>query len=390
MGNFLAVHRVRPSDEAAANCDDENADTVLKLNEASLRKALEPPAPEDPPHAKKQGEAQEDLTQAALSQANATWASALPAAEQDANPYERCSAKALLQAARRKKPKRCFACPEEESASPPGVLQHEGAKKAEAVKAWLKDVATRRGVDGRAFLNPEQLSFAQKVAERVVAEEECGEGEQLRQVGKTDPLRWALHGGPGTGKSHTLRVVREELFDQVLGWQQGVQYKVVAFQAVMADQLAGDTIHHAVGLNKHGDETGVSLQRMAELLAGATRWRWLLLDEISMVSAELLARFELRCRELVRDACKEKYGPHSNAARPFGGVNVILAGDMWQLEPPRGTFLGAIPAEMLRRRGQKTKLPHAAYGRGLCGGDRRKAFRELQNWCAASARKMRG
>ena len=189
---------------------------------------------------------------------------------------------------------------------------------------------------------PEQLSFAQKVAERVVAEENCGEGEQLRQVDKTDPLRWALHGGPGIGKSHTLRVVREELFDQVLGWQQGVQNQVVAFQAVMADQLAGETIHHAVGLNKHGEETGVSLQ--------------------------LLARLELRCRELVRDACKEKYGPNSNAARPFGGLNVILVGDMWQLEPPRGTFLGAIPAEMLRRRGQKTKLPHAAYGQRLVWG----------------------
>ena len=107
---------------------------------------------------------------------------------------------------------------------------------------------------------------------------------------------------------------------------------------------------------------------MAELLAGATRWRWLLVDEISMVSAELLARLELRCRELARDACKEKYGPNNNAARPFGGLNVILAGDMWQLEPPRGTFLGAIPAEMLRRRGQKTKLPHAAYGQRLVWG----------------------
>ena len=41
---------------------------------------------------------------------------------------------------------------------------------------------------------------------------------------------------------------------------------------------------------------------------------------------------------------------------------------MWQLEPPRGTFLGAIPAEMLRRRGQKTKLPHAAYGQRLAWG----------------------
>ena len=145
-------------------------------------------------------------------------------------------------------------------------------------------------------------------------------------------------------------------------------YECSSRRVVDGRPTSGGNDSPCIGLNKHGEETGVSLQRMAELLAGATRWRWLLVDEISMVSAELLARLELRCQELVRDACKEKYGPNSNAARPFGGLNVILAGDMWQLEPPRGTFLGAI----------------ADVGR------KPSAFRELQNWCAASARKMRG
>ena len=59
-------------------------------------------------------------------------------------------------------------------------------------------------------------------------EENTGEAENLRHRSPTEPLRRALHGGPGTGKSHLLRLVRTELFDGVLRWQQAVQYKVVA------------------------------------------------------------------------------------------------------------------------------------------------------------------
>ena len=61
-----------------------------------------------------------------------------------------------------------------------------------------------------------------------------------------------MHGGPGTGKSHVVkRVVKEELFDQILHWQQGLDYQVIALQAVMADLLNGDTIHHACGIPVH-------------------------------------------------------------------------------------------------------------------------------------------
>ena len=65
-----------------------------------------------------------------------------------------------------------------------------------------------------------------------------------------------------------------------------------------------------------------------------------------MVSAELLARLELRCRELVRDASRQKCAAGCATARPSGGLNVILSGDLW-----RGAFLGAIPARMLRSKG---------------------------------------
>jgi len=48
-----------------------------------------------------------------------------------------------------------------------------------------------------------------------------------------------------------------------------------------------------------GDER-ISGHKLLDLSAKALRWGWLIIDEISMVSAELLARLELRCRELVR------------------------------------------------------------------------------------------
>ena len=55
--------------------------------------------------------------------------------------------------------------------------------------------------------------------------------------------------GPGTGKSHVVKdVIKDELFDQILHWQQGLDYQVVALQAVMANLLKGDTIHHACGI----------------------------------------------------------------------------------------------------------------------------------------------
>ena len=36
-----------------------------------------------------------------------------------------------------------------------------------------------------------------------------------------EPLRWAVHGGPGTGKSYVLNRIRKELFEDILSWKQG-------------------------------------------------------------------------------------------------------------------------------------------------------------------------
>ena len=69
------------------------------------------------------------------------------------------------------------------------------------------------------------------------------------------------------------------------------------------------------------------------------QWRWLIIDVVSMVSARLLADMDVRLRDVVRDLDLQKRGLDS-VTRPFGGLIVLCCGDVWQLDPPGGGFLG--------------------------------------------------
>lgn len=159
-------------------------------------------------------------------------------------------------------------------------------------------------------------------------------------------------------------MLRRELFEETLGWTHGVHFQVVSFQAVMAELLDGDTIHHALGLDWAGDRNQNmlrTLRRTQETL----QWRWLILDEFSMVSAELLAQLEQRCREIMRDLSLAKFAA-DGSVEPFGGLNVILSGDLYQLPPPKGTFLGDVPWDLS---GKKTaKQATALHGQTLLWG----------------------
>ena len=148
------------------------------------------------------------------------------------------------------------------------------------VDAWAGGVA-------QGGCNAKQAEVCKKVASQVIQE------ISSESLGVLEPLRWAVHGGPGTGKSYVLNHIRKELFEHILGWKQGDEFQVVTLQAVMANDLKGDTIHHAFGLNWQGlGDERISGHKLLDLSAKALRWRWLIIDEISMVRAELLARLE--------------------------------------------------------------------------------------------------
>ena len=63
-------------------------------------------------------------------------------------------------------------------------------------------------MDGRTVLNFNQYQVVLKVATRVIKEMNALSGrskDTFESIG--EPLRWCVHGGPGTGKSHVIKNV---------------------------------------------------------------------------------------------------------------------------------------------------------------------------------------
>ena len=237
------------------------------------------------------------------------------------------------------------------------------------VQQWLDELKTRRNTEGRLkgrlVCNDEQFAAVEKVASRVMRELRA---EALGESDYGEPLRWVFHGGPGTGKSHVIKIIKKELFEGVLHWDLGVKFQVVALQAVMAQLLGGDTIHHALGIpvfkgkEAHGDD----LQKHMDVAKRVLQWRWLIIDEISMASAKLFAEMDMKLRQVIRDVGTSK--KDQGIDRPFGGLNIICSGDFWQLDPPDGGFLGDIPTEYIHNARQYKPSPTIAHGQALMWG----------------------
>ena len=99
-------------------------------------------------------------------------------------------------------------------------------------------------------------------------------------------------------------------------------------------------------MNRRGGGTDDHLQRQQGIAKRVLQWRWLIIDEISMVSAKLLADMDLKLRDVIRRIGTEKLDDDGED-RAFGGLNVLCVGDFWQLDPPDGGFLGDIPYAVL-------------------------------------------
>eukprot|EP00971_Amphidinium_carterae_P129433 2563678-Amphidinium_carterae.1 len=255
-----------------------------------------------------------------------------------------------LSASPKKRQRRFIMEPSSVSQAPPSSLASEPHTRAPCRRRYT----TKRP--------PMQSELSEDVARDVVCQklEDAAMVYDRRKLNPQEPLVLLPHGPPGTGKSHALRILRD-LFNNILGYTQGIEYEITAFQAVNAADIGGKTIHHAFGLNVSkytGDEvvSRETAKRLAHL-------RWLIIDEISMVNARLFAQLEQRLRAVIPSANAWKHDENGDV-RPFAGVNVLLLGDFHQLPPPDGGFLADIP-NSLRGQAGKTPDPLADYGREL-------------------------
>ena len=212
--------------------------------------------------------------------------------------------------------------------------------KGFSAKKWLDDVCERKDCP-----NQQQKQFLEMVVKRCLTE-----AEELKSPGKTgstsEPERACLFGIPGAGKSRCIKWAIE-FFTECLGWEQGVQFQCLASQNTMAALIGGATVHHWGGIPVNASDAAEKISskgsggNVDDLYERCLGVRWLLLDEMSTLSPMLLGLLD----SYLRRACKRHaYARRPNKEwRPFGGLNVLFCGDLWQLPPVRSISLFSNP-----------------------------------------------
>ena len=205
--------------------------------------------------------------------------------------------------------------------------------------------------------------------EKELTEERAG----LVSATADEPYFDLIHGIPGAGKSRVIAWICE-LFTDILSWCNQNQFVCLAVQNTMAASIGGSTIHHWGNIpfrDEKGNASGKTnggKRDTSILFNRCLNLRWILIDEISMVSAELLYELQYLVRQAVRRQGTYKVRS-DRSIRPFGGVNVLLFGDFWQLRPVRATPLFEPP--------KKAKTDVAYEGAMLLWGQNRNSVQRL-------------
>ena len=127
-----------------------------------------------------------------------------------------------------------------------------------------------------------------------------------------------LTGEPGSGKTHTVNRYVAYLRSC------GIEPAITASTGIAATHINGMTIHSWSGIGIRNGLTDYDLDRITQnerTVRRVGRAKVLLIDEVSMLSAQTLSMVDRVCREIRR------------SPQAFGGLQVVLVGDFFQLPP---------------------------------------------------------
>ena len=176
------------------------------------------------------------------------------------------------------------------------VKENEGgSEKSNAKKK-------RRETVPKVFLSDEQRSVLDLVA------------EQKRSVFFT--------GSAGTGKSvllrETIKVLRQKYQREM------DRVAVTASTGLAACNVGGVTLHSFAGIGLGKEAVPELVRKIKRNQKARQRWlrtKILIIDEISMVDGDLFDKLEAIARAI------------RNNGRPFGGIQLVITGDFFQLPP---------------------------------------------------------
>src|SRR3989344_5737797 len=127
-----------------------------------------------------------------------------------------------------------------------------------------------------------------------------------------------LTGEPGSGKTYTI--------NEFISWLRscGIEPSITAATGIAATHVGGMTLHSWSGIGISESLSRADIDRIASkehIAKRITKAKVLIIEEISMLSAQTFEMADAICREVRR------------IDQPFGGLTVILVGDFFQLPP---------------------------------------------------------
>lgn len=152
-----------------------------------------------------------------------------------------------------------------------------------------------------------------------------------------------ITGSAGSGKTYLLNQYINYLRDK------NIPTAITASTGIAATHLGGMTIHSWAGIGIKENITKYELEMLESkeyLVRRIQNTNVLIIDEVSMLDAKRLDMVEWVCRHFKRND------------RAFGGMQVILCGDFFQLPPVKKSFLS-----------ETEKNPRVEAGPGLFGGE---------------------
>jgi ATP-dependent exoDNAse (exonuclease V) alpha subunit len=127
-----------------------------------------------------------------------------------------------------------------------------------------------------------------------------------------------LTGAAGAGKTYVINQYIQYLKEHK------IYPAITASTGIAATHIGGMTIHSWSGIGIKNDITDWDIDGMEQkqyLVKRITSAQVLIIDEVSMLSPNMLDMVDIVCKALRRDQ------------RPFGGLQIVLSGDFFQLPP---------------------------------------------------------
>jgi ATP-dependent DNA helicase PIF1 len=196
---------------------------------------------------------------------------------------------------------------------------------ASAVKAQKKQLKTQLKGPGKADASVEDMHEAVKShtgKAKAAAITLSNEQRHVKSLVVEKGQSVFFTGPAGTGKSVLMRAIIQELKKKHIRDPERVA--VTASTGLAACNIGGMTLHSFSGIGLGKEDANTLVKKIRRNPRAKNRWlktKTLIIDEVSMVDAELFDKLSQIGRTI------------RNNGRPWGGIQLVITGDFFQLPP---------------------------------------------------------